>query len=214
MNRRSAVKTIFLGTTGFLITSLNSFSEYSLNEVTLEELILPTFSELKSYNDFNNLALIIAGEEQKLYFLTEKEQKIQLIKTYPISTGKYGFGNKPNSGRTPLGIHKIIKKYGDNAPEGTIFSHLSNTGRIAPINKDSSNTGYSLITSRILRLQGCEEQNCNTEARHIYIHGISNEGKIGFPVSSGCIRMKNSDIIELYSLIPVGTYINIKEKIR
>jgi lipoprotein-anchoring transpeptidase ErfK/SrfK len=35
-------------------------------------------------------------------------------------------------------------------------------------------------------------------SRYIYIHGTSDEKRIGRPVSHGCIRMTNKDVIELY----------------
>ena len=37
------------------------------------------------------------------------------------------------------------------------------------------------------------------------IHGSNEPGTIGHAVSSGCIRMRNEDVIELYSRAPVGT---------
>ena len=45
--------------------------------------------------------------------------------------------------------------------------------------------------------------------RYIYIHGTSEEGKIGTPASHGCIRMLNTDIIELYAKIKIGTKVLI-----
>lgn len=37
------------------------------------------------------------------------------------------------------------------------------------------------------------------------IHGTSEAGSIGRAVSSGCIRMLNADVIDLYERVPVGT---------
>ncbi len=37
------------------------------------------------------------------------------------------------------------------------------------------------------------------------IHGTNNEGSVGHFVSHGCIRMHNSDIMELYSRASIGT---------
>ena len=45
--------------------------------------------------------------------------------------------------------------------------------------------------------------------RYIYIHGTSEEGRLGTPSSHGCIRMKNKDIIELYDKIKLGTLVLI-----
>jgi lipoprotein-anchoring transpeptidase ErfK/SrfK len=38
-----------------------------------------------------------------------------------------------------------------------------------------------------------------------WIHGTTEPDTIGEAVSSGCIRMLNQDILDLYSRVPVGT---------
>ena len=43
------------------------------------------------------------------------------------------------------------------------------------------------------------------------IHGTIYPDKIGHSVSSGCVRMRNEDVEELYELIPYGTKVVIKE---
>jgi lipoprotein-anchoring transpeptidase ErfK/SrfK len=41
---------------------------------------------------------------------------------------------------------------------------------------------------------------------HLYrIHGTNQPWTIGSTVSSGCIRMRNEDVIELYKRVDVGT---------
>ena len=45
----------------------------------------------------------------------------QVIKTFQISTSKYGAGNKTGSNKTPLGLHQIVRKIGKNAPLGAFF---------------------------------------------------------------------------------------------
>jgi lipoprotein-anchoring transpeptidase ErfK/SrfK len=40
--------------------------------------------------------------------------------------------------------------------------------------------------------------------RYIYIHGTHDEERIGQPVSHGCIRMTNADVVELFDLVKVG----------
>jgi lipoprotein-anchoring transpeptidase ErfK/SrfK len=37
------------------------------------------------------------------------------------------------------------------------------------------------------------------------IHGTNEPSTIGTNVSSGCIRMMNQDVIDLYNRVPVGT---------
>jgi lipoprotein-anchoring transpeptidase ErfK/SrfK len=54
-----------------------------------------------------------------------------------------------------------------------------------------------------------EEENANSYQRYIYIHGTNHEDRIGTPASHGCVRMKNSDVAELYDLIPLGSSVQI-----
>jgi lipoprotein-anchoring transpeptidase ErfK/SrfK len=51
----------------------------------------------------------------------------------------------------------------------------------------------------------------DTKHRYIYIHGTHEENRIGQPVSHGCIRMLNDDVIELFELVDVGTPVEIVE---
>lgn len=41
------------------------------------------------------------------------------------------------------------------------------------------------------------------------IHGTNNPSSIGKSVSNGCIRMFNKDVIELSSIVPIGTIVVI-----
>ncbi|MER2088708.1 MAG: L,D-transpeptidase [Sporosarcina sp.] len=45
--------------------------------------------------------------------------------------------------------------------------------------------------------------------RHYGIHGTNNPSTIGKSVSHGCIRMFNKDVLELSSMVPVGTTVYI-----
>ena len=49
----------------------------------------------------------------------------------------------------------------------------------------------------------------DTMRRYVYIHGSPDDVVMGVPGSHGCIRMRNSDIIELFDQIPVGTPVRI-----
>jgi lipoprotein-anchoring transpeptidase ErfK/SrfK len=44
---------------------------------------------------------------------------------------------------------------------------------------------------------------------HYGIHGTNNPSSIGKSVSHGCIRMYNHDVLELSSLVPIGTEVVI-----
>jgi len=41
------------------------------------------------------------------------------------------------------------------------------------------------------------------------IHGTSDENSIGKQVTQGCVRMHNADIVELYTIVPSGTKVEI-----
>ena len=47
--------------------------------------------------------------------------------------------------------------------------------------------------------------------RNIYIHGCPDQVELGAPGSAGCVRMRNTDVIELYDLVEVGTLVRIEE---
>src|SRR5437763_7629216 len=69
--------------------------------------------------------------------------------------------------------------------------------------------GRDPIVTRILWLRGLEAQNANAFGRDIYIHGTPEEGKIGTPASYGCIRMRSSDVIQLYNTVGLVASVTI-----
>ena len=87
-------------------------------------------------------------------------------------------------------------------------------GEIVKIYNNKQRSKTDDITTRILWLTG-EEENFNKNRdvdsfnRYIYIHGTSEEGRIGTPSSHGCIRMKNIEVLELFNKIKVGTKVLI-----
>ena len=152
----------------------------------------------------------IVISEQKLYLYKSKES----VKCYRISSSKFGIGNKMGSNKTPLGLHRIIKKTGNNAKQNEIFINGKKTGKLASVNKWNFNA--DLITTRIIYLEGMEEgmnkgKGIDSRKRSILIHGTADEKSIGKPASHGCIRMKNCEIIELFDLIEMGVLVKIIE---
>ncbi|OYX88178.1 MAG: L,D-transpeptidase, partial [Xanthobacter sp. 35-67-6] len=45
------------------------------------------------------------------------------------------------------------------------------------------------------------------------IHGTNQPETIGYAVSSGCFRLVNSEIIDLYSRVPVGTKVIVRQAV-
>ncbi|MDP8268078.1 MAG: L,D-transpeptidase [Candidatus Tenebribacter davisii] len=156
---------------------------------------------------------------KKTIIISIKEQKLMLIEDnykiaeYPISSSKFGLGNKTGSNMTPLGYHKINEKLGDHAHINSIYKNGKFTDKIATVN-GKYNEKESVITTRIIKLEGLENNinkggEVDSLKREIWIHGTPFENKIGTPASHGCIRMKNEDIILLYNSIEINTYLNI-----
>lgn len=130
----------------------------------------------------------------------------EVLRSYPISSSRFGIGTEEGSLKTPLGRFRIAEKIGGAAAPGTIFK-----ARVALGPDDPMPETEDLITSRILWLDGLEEHNANTRDRFIYIHGTKHEDEIGAPASHGCIRMRNADVIELFELVDETTQVVIRE---
>ena len=148
--------------------------------------------------------------QQRLYL----KQNDDLIKSYPISSSKYGEGSLENSNMTPLGLHVIKEKIGTDVPINTLFISRINTKRTVNIENSRKKTKDDHITSRILWLDGLEEgknkgKGVDSYSRYIYIHGTHEEGLIGEKASHGCIRMLNNDVIDLYNYVNIGTEVYI-----
>lgn len=122
------------------------------------------------------------------------------VKTYRVSTSKFGIGDKPGSNRTPLGHLRVAKKIGNAAPQGAVFKSRRPTGEILKPNSP----GRDPVVTRILWLNGLEERNRNAFRRTIYIHGTPEEKRLGHPASYGCIRMASRDIVDLYNRVGHG----------
>jgi lipoprotein-anchoring transpeptidase ErfK/SrfK len=145
--------------------------------------------------------LIISVRDQKLMLV----QNGGKIATYPVSTSMFGLGDSWGRMTTPLGNLTIEKKIGDNVPVGAVFHNRRLTGEILQPNAP----GRDPVTTRILWLRGLEAQNAHAFQRCIYIHGTPEEKKLGRPASYGCIRMKASDIADLYNRVPPGALVQI-----
>jgi lipoprotein-anchoring transpeptidase ErfK/SrfK len=137
------------------------------------------------------------------------------IKSYQISSAKNGVGQDRGSFCTPLGKHVIRAKIGEGQPVNTVFIRRRPTGEIYSPSLGEKYPDRDWILTRILWLSGCEPGfnrlgTVDTMRRYIYIHGSPDSINVGTPGSIGCIRMLNTDLLELYDLTDVGTEVNIK----
>ncbi len=129
---------------------------------------------------------------------------------YSVSTAANGVGCEKDSGCTPLGAHIIRAKIGAGFAPNTVFVGRRATGEICTPALMAAFPERDWILTRILWLSGKEVGknrlgNVDTMQRYIYIHGTPDSTALGKIGSHGCVRMRNSDVIELFDLVEVGT---------
>lgn len=134
---------------------------------------------------------------------------------YPISSALNGAGETQDSGCTPLGEHYIRARIGASQPEGAVFVGRRPTGEVYSPELGQAFPRRDWILSRILWLCGREwgknrGPGVDTFRRFIYIHGTPDTEPMGIPRSHGCIRMRNGDVIDLFSRVSAGTPVLIR----
>jgi len=138
------------------------------------------------------------------------------VTEYSISTSKLGAGQQKGTNQTPLGRHKVRAKIGTKAYENSVFVGRRSTGEIYTPKLAAQFPKRDWILTRILWLSGCEIGhnrlgNVDSMQRFIYIHGTPDSEPMGRAESHGCIRMRNSDVIELFEALDVGSPILIQQ---
>lgn len=152
----------------------------------------------------------ISVAEQQLRLLVQGEPE----RCYAVSTAKNGAGNTENSGCTPTGLHYIRAKIGAGLPENAVFVGRRFTGEYYTPALAARYPQRDWILTRILWLCGLEPGfnrlgRVDSMRRFIYIHGTPDTEPMGTPLSHGCVRMRNNDIIELFELVPTGCRVSI-----
>lgn len=162
------------------------------------------------------VALVIHIATQTLILYQDKVE----ISRYKISTAKNGVGSQQDSGCTPVGRHIIAEKIGGDHPIHTVFVGRVATGERYTTALGAQHPERDWILSRILWLKGLEsgvnqgrnsQGGCDTYQRYIYIHGTPDSEPMGVPLSHGCIRMRNEDIVALYPQVKEGTPVTLIE---
>lgn len=145
--------------------------------------------------------LVVSVKDQKMGVYSEGK----LLKKYVISTSKFGLGDQAGSYRTPLGKHEVIAKIGHGLPTGAVLKSRHWNGEVLKPNAP----GRDPIVSRILWLRGMESSNKNAYKRFIYIHGTTEENRLGTPASYGCVRMGMKDVVDLFNGVGIGAKVVI-----
>ncbi|MFT4049929.1 MAG: L,D-transpeptidase family protein [Solirubrobacterales bacterium] len=113
-------------------------------------------------------------------------KKLKLAKTYPIAVGQAGL-------ETPAGLYTINDRQVNPAwhvPNSDWAGDLA--GTVVP-----PGPGNPIVARWLGIYDG------------VGIHGTDDIGSLGSAASHGCIRMKPSDVIALYPLVPLGTPVYI-----
>lgn len=141
----------------------------------------------------------------------------KLVCDFPVSSALQGAGEQNGSGCTPRGRHRVRARIGAGQPVGAVFIGRRPTGEIWTPELNALYPQRDWILSRILWLCGEETLvnrggDCDSQRRYIYIHGTADDQPMGIPLSHGCIRMRNPDVLELFDLTPAGCQVTITEQ--
>ncbi|MFC4258613.1 L,D-transpeptidase family protein [Marinobacter lacisalsi] len=136
---------------------------------------------------------------------------------WPVSTALNGPGENDGSGCTPRGRHYVRALIGQGQPEGTVFVARRPTGETWTPELSRQQPQRDWILSRIVWLCGLEKGvnrggQVDTFRRFIYIHGTPDTEPMGEPLSHGCIRMRNRDVITLFDRMEPGVPVMIQSR--
>jgi lipoprotein-anchoring transpeptidase ErfK/SrfK len=149
--------------------------------------------------------------QQQLELLDDEDN---VAGSWPVSTAANGVGEVSGSNQTPRGQHIVRARIGQSQPINTVFVGRRPTGEIYDSELGDREPGRDWILSRILWLSGKEPGfnrlgDRDSMRRYIYIHGTPDDKFVQAPLSHGCIRMRNKDILALFDLVPVYTPVEI-----
>jgi lipoprotein-anchoring transpeptidase ErfK/SrfK len=131
--------------------------------------------------------IIVKTPERALYYVSAKGEAVR----YAVGVGREGFQWGGNS--------KIVAKteWPDWTPPQVMIEREAAKGHILPPHMDGG--PGNPLGARAMYLGG----------RMFRIHGTNNEASIGGAVSSGCIRMMNADVIDLYNRVKIGAKVYV-----
>jgi lipoprotein-anchoring transpeptidase ErfK/SrfK len=135
---------------------------------------------------------------------------------WSVSTARKGPGEQLGSERTPRGRHVIRACIGAGLPPGAVLVGRRPTGEIWTPELARHHPQRDWILTRILWLSGLEPGfnrlgAVDSMRRFIYIHGTPDTEPMGVPLSHGCVRMRNQDVIDLFDRVRPGTPVTIEE---
>jgi lipoprotein-anchoring transpeptidase ErfK/SrfK len=131
-----------------------------------------------------------------------------------ISSGLNGPGEQDGSGCTPRGAHEVVEIIGEDVAINTVFVGRKPTGEVYTPALGLQYPERDWILTRIIWLGGLEVGknwlgDVDTMRRYIYIHGCPDSCEMGVPLSHGCVRMHNEDVLALMPFVTRGMQVMI-----
>lgn len=156
--------------------------------------------------------LHISIADQRLYGFADGQLCVRL----QVSTALNGPGERSGSNCTPRGRHQVRARIGDGLPEGAVLRGRRWTGEVWSPALAEQFPGRDWILTRILWLSGCEPGvnrlgAVDTFRRYIYLHGTPDTEPMGVPLSHGCVRLRNADLLQLFPRVPPHCAVLIDE---
>lgn len=128
-------------------------------------------------------SIIVRTPERALYYVLPDGKALR----YKVGVGKEGF---QWSGNSKIGMKK---EWPDWRPPARMIAREAAKGNKIPAYMEGGPNNP--LGARAMYISGTLYR----------IHGTNNAASIGGAVSSGCIRMMNSDVIDLYERVAVGS---------
>ena len=159
------------------------------------------------------MKLLVDIATQRLQLLDDAGK---VISQWPVSTAANGPGEQGGSMKTPRGLHVLRAKIGTGLPSHSVLRGRRATGEIHSAALAAAQPERDFVLTRVLWLSGAMPGfnrigSVDSMRRYIYIHGTPDSEPMGAPASHGCIRMRNSDLLELEAQVAVGMQVLIRE---
>jgi lipoprotein-anchoring transpeptidase ErfK/SrfK len=173
------------------MASLDTSLEQPLSRRSAENIQLPEELARKTVPFDRSLApgsILVKTEERKLYFVLPNRKALQ----YSVGVGREGF--------TWSGTNRISGKaeWPTWTPPAVMVAREAERGHNLP--QSMPGGPDNPLGARAMYIG-------HTDFR---IHGTTQPWSIGKAVSSGCIRMVNSDVIDLYSRVKIGSLVVVE----
>ncbi len=137
--------------------------------------------EIVQFTGYSAGTVVVRTNERRLYYVLGDGKAIR----YPVGVGRAGMGW---SGTVSIDGKFVRPAW---SPPDMIKRENPKMPNIIPSGSPANPMGEAAIT-----LSG---------GGQYAIHGTNNPGSIGRFVSHGCIRMYNSDVMDLYNRVSLGT---------